>query len=116
MQLALAVAAVPLEPAAHLPLAPMVVLVEKETIQVVAPQQVLAQAQVQAQAQVLAQAAAVLRQRILRQRILRPNHVYQVSVWETRDITQRTVIITALMEHLDANVQIHTNAQLDQLS
>ena len=52
-------------------------------------------------------------QRILH---LRTNHVYQVSVQETRDITQRTVIITALMEHLDALVQIHTNAQSGQPS
>jgi hypothetical protein len=88
-----------------------VVLVEKELTLVVL-QQVAAQ-------QVAAQQVAAIRQRILHQRILHqriPNHVYQVSVLEHQDITQRTVIITALMEQLDANVQIHTNAQLGQLS
>src|SRR4051794_10144888 len=102
-----AAAAVPMEPVAQLLLAASLVLAEQELTMVVL-QQAAAQ-----------QVVAVVRQRILRQRLrqrLRQNNVYQVSVWETRDITQRTVIITALMEQLDANVQIHTNAQLGQLS
>jgi hypothetical protein len=99
-----AVAVVPLEPVAQLLLAARVVLVDQEIIKVVA------------QAQVQALAAAVLHQRILHQSLHHTNHVYQVSVQETQDITQRTVIITALMDHLDANVQIHTNAQLGQHS
>jgi hypothetical protein len=40
----------------------------------------------------------------------------QVAAREHQDITQRAVIITALMDHLDALVQIHTNAQLGQLA
>ena len=54
----------------------------------------------------------LLRQRLLRQRLLRPKHVYLARVWETQDITQLPVIITAMMDHLDALVQIHTNAEL----
>jgi phosphopantetheinyl transferase len=96
MQLAAAVAVVKMEPVAQLLLAASLVLVEKEIIKVVAPQQVV----------------AVLRQR-LRQRILRQSqkHAYLASVWETQDITQRAVIITAMMDHLDALVQIHTNVE-----
>jgi hypothetical protein len=43
-------------------------------------------------------------------------HAIQVTAREHQDIIQRAVIITALMDHLDALVQIHTNAQLDQLA
>jgi uncharacterized membrane protein affecting hemolysin expression len=43
-------------------------------------------------------------------------HAIQVTAREHQDITQRAVIITALMDHLDALVQIHTNAQLGQLA
>jgi len=110
-----AVAAVPLEPVAHLLLAARVVPVEQEIIKVVSPHQVQALAQALALAQVQA-LAAVVRQRILHQSLHHTNHVYQVSVQETQDITQRAVIITALMEHLDAFVQIRTNAQSGQLS
>jgi hypothetical protein len=93
---------------------PTLVALQQVAAQQVAAQQVAAQ-QVAAQ-QVAAIRQRILHQRILHQRILRPNHVYQVSVWEHQDITQRTVIITAMMEQPDANVQIHTNAQLGQLS
>ena len=93
-----AVAAVLMAPVAQLLLAASLVLAEKETILVVL-QQVAAQ-----------QVVVILlrRQRILRQS---QEHAYQVSVWETQDITQRAVIITAMMDHLDALVQIHTNVE-----
>ena len=55
-------------------------------------------------------------QAVLHQRILHPNHAIQAHARALLDITQRTVIITALIEHLDALVQIHTNAQLGQLA
>ena len=108
MQLAAApaaVAAVPLAQVAQLLLAASLVLVDQELIKVVL-QQVQAQA---AAAVVLRQ--RILRQRILRQRILRQNNAYLASVWEHLDITQRAVIITAMTDHLDALVQIHTNAE-----
>jgi hypothetical protein len=70
-----------------------VVLVEKETMLVV-----------------LQQVAARV---ILHQHT---KHAIQVTAREHQDIIQRAVIITALMDHLDALVQIHTNAQLGQLA
>jgi hypothetical protein len=101
-QLAAVVAVVKMEPVAQLLLAASLVLVEKEIIKVVLHQVAVHQV-----------AVVLLHQRIHRQRILHQNqkHAYRASVWETQDITQRAVIITAMMDHLDALVQIHTNVE-----
>jgi hypothetical protein len=109
MQLAAAMAVVKMGPAAQLLLAASLVLVEVETIKVVLQQVAVQQVAVQ---QAVQQVEVVLPlQRILRQRILRQNNAYLANVWATRDITRRTVIITAMMDHLDALVQIHTNVE-----
>ena len=97
-------AAVPLEPVAQLLLAASLVLVEQEIIKVVLHQ--VAAQQVVAAHQVVV--ILLLHQRILRQS---QKHAYQVSVWETQAITRQPVITTAMMDHLDALVQIHTNVE-----
>ena len=115
MQLAAAVAADPWSQWHVSPLAARAVLVDQEIIKVVA--------QVAQQVQALAAlytpktpAPKTPAPKTPAPKTPAPKTCVPGKCSSYRDITQRTVIIIALMELKDAFVQIHTNAQSGQLS